>query len=111
MVGLLGGEGVVANRHLPKRGPLYPCRFRLSAYENPSAIRPTVFSDSRGSSRTTCAAFRAGHGLGRGRGLLGGPAADTRSRCPPTNRPFGGNGSGRRAARPSWCSSPRRRGG
>src|SRR5262249_40177285 len=40
MVGLLGGEGVVAKLHLPKRGPLYPCRFRLSAYENPSAIRP-----------------------------------------------------------------------
>jgi hypothetical protein len=43
--------------------------------------------------------------------LLGGPAADTRSRCPPTTRPFGGNRSGGRAARPSWCSSPRWCGG
>src|SRR5262245_46667174 len=42
MVGLLGGEGVVAKLHPPKRGPLCPCRFCLSAYGDLRAIRVSV---------------------------------------------------------------------
>ena len=38
-MGLLGGDGMVANLHPPKRGPLCPCRFPLSACGDLSAIR------------------------------------------------------------------------
>src|SRR5262249_7819427 len=40
MMGLLGGDGMVANFHPPKRGPLCLCHFRLSTCGDLSAIRP-----------------------------------------------------------------------
>src|SRR5262249_42186398 len=40
MMGLLGGDGMVANFHPPKRGPLCLCHFRLSTFGDLSAIRP-----------------------------------------------------------------------
>src|SRR5262245_24997059 len=39
MVGLLGGDGMVANFHPPKRGPLCPCHFCVSTCGDLSAIR------------------------------------------------------------------------
>src|SRR5262245_29045770 len=41
MVCLLGGDGMVANFHPPKRGPLCPCHFCVSTCGDLSAIRPT----------------------------------------------------------------------